>query len=177
MIIALTLILFTIGICVAAAVSDFLHLKIPNLLSGLIIAAFIATALLDHTMDLDLFYNIQTNLIIGGLTFIVMLICFFTGVLGGGDAKMISALSLWMGIIGLPVFLMVTTITGAILAVLSIAIRKTTKGQDILTRLYAHEKLQNGWVGAMKHEKNALPYGIAIACGAVGGLRAAGLLP
>ena len=177
MIIALTLIVFTIGLCIAAAVSDFLHLKIPNLLSGLIIATFAITATLDHVMGLGLFDDIASNLIIGVLSFGVMLICFFTGLFGGGDAKMISALSFWMGVIGMPVFLMVTAIAGAILAIASITMRKTNHGQRILSKLNAHETLHNGWIGAMVTERNVLPYGIAIACGAIGGFRAAGLLP
>ena len=177
MIIALTLILFTIGLCLAASVSDFLHLKIPNVLPGLVIVIFAITAILDHLMGLGLFTNTVSNLIIGVLTFAIMLVCFFTGLFGGGDAKMITALSFWMGIIGMPVFLMVTTISGALLAIVSIALRKTKPGQRLLAQLNTYEQLQNGWVAAMATEKNVIPYGIAIAFGAIGGFRASGLLP
>lgn len=178
MVIILTLIIFTIGAIVAAAVIDFLQLKIPNLIPVVVALAFGVTWGAQIMTDNVVFdEDIKGHLISGGLMFTIMLTLFFLGLFGGGDAKLIPAIALWVGINGLPVFLLITTITGGILAVLSIGLRKTNIGKRILTLTIRNENLKTGWCGAMARGENVVPYGIAIAIGALWSFAHIGLLP
>ena len=176
-VIALTFILFTLGLTMTAAVTDFMRLKIPNLYPSLVFGLFGVVAAMNQFTAVTLFENIINNLVVGIIALVVMIACFFMRVLGGGDAKLIAALSFWVGTQGLPVFLMVMTIVGGLLAIISIAMRKTSLGQTILTKLATHPNVQQGWVGAMNEQKNVVPYGIAIAVGAVFAFCDVGLLP
>lgn len=175
MIIALTLIIFTIGLSVAAAIHDFMRLKIPNYFSVLIVTCFAITAIIDHLFIQSLFTDLSTNLIIGGAVFIVMLFCFFAGLFGGGDAKLISALSFWMGTHGLAHFLMFMAIAGGILALISVGLRRTAFGKKILETLST--KIKSKWIDSLIQDKTIVPYGIAIAIGAIAGFYGAFILP
>lgn len=177
MIIILTLILFSIGLSFAAAVNDFMRLKIPNYLPLLIFVSFLIAASGDIFFKTGMFENLTTHFIVGACVFMVMLICFFTGLFGGGDAKMISALSFWMGVQGLSHFLMVMAIAGGILALISVGLRRTDQGKKLLDKLAGHPKLHSEWISSMADDKTIVPYGIAIAFGSLAGFYGAFILP
>lgn len=49
---------------------------------------------------------------------------FALGVIGGGDAKLMTALALWLGMTGLPSFLAITAIGGGVLALVLLTLRQ-----------------------------------------------------
>lgn len=177
-VVLLALTLFTSGLIIAGAITDFLKLRIPNILPILIIGCFAGAYTLHMTLDSNAsFQDLSSHLyaFIGSL--IVMMILFFMRLFGGGDAKIIPAIALWTGAQGLGVFLMLTTIAGGVLALLSIALRKTKIGQKLISKLLKYQSLQDGWVGALAKGTNVVPYGIAIAVGGIGAFRSLGYLP
>lgn len=177
MIIILTLILFTSGLIIAASVTDILRMKIPNILPALIIAGFVIAWGFKMALGLDVFQSASSHFATAIVMLVIMMILFFAGVFGGGDAKIIPAITLWIGVQGLPTFLMMTSLAGGILAVISITLRKTTIGQKLLTKLINKPYLQNGWIGEMVKGRNTIPYGIAIAIGGITAFRTIGYLP
>ena len=72
---------------------------------------------------------------------------------------------------------MVTSVVGGLLALISIAMRRTSVGQKVLTKLIQKPYLQNGWVSEMVKGKSTVPYGIAIAIGGIVAFRTIGYLP
>ena len=177
MIIILTLILFTSGLIIAGAITDFLKLKIPNILPVAITLCFIAAYATQEILEKNAFQDLSSHLISGGVMFVIMVVLFFLKLFGGGDAKIIPAIALWTGSNGLPLFLMITTIAGGVLALTSIGLRKTTVGQSIVTRALKIPAIQNGWVNALAKGDNVVPYGMAIAIGGIASFRHLGYLP
>lgn len=132
-------------IIAAAAVEDAWRLRISNLtcLAALLLA-LVAAAL--HGISPSLWQNL--------LIFLVLLLlgtfAFSAGALGGGDVKLLAALGLWLDMRGAIWFLAAVFIAGGVLALLLIAGRLILKGP----------------VGRSRG-KQRVPYGIAIAAGAV----------
>ena len=135
-VILLALTLFTSGLIIAGAVTDFLKLRIPNILPVLIIIGFIGAYALHIMLDTNAsFQDLSSHIYAFIGTLVVMMILFFLKLFGGGDAKMIAAIALWTGISGLPMFLMLTTVMGGVLAITSMILRKTIIGQRGIARL------------------------------------------
>ena len=87
-------------------------------------------------------------------------------VLGGGDIKLLSAISLGLSALGTYHLLMGTSLAGGFIAVLYLALRWLPRpqacppGRSHLRRLWIVERWRWG-------RKNCLPYGVAIAAGGV----------
>lgn len=177
MIIIMTLTFYVLCLVITAAYTDLIKLRIPNIMPVLITASFVLAIAIDVFTGAGIFQSPTSHLIAGAIVFAVMLILFFMRLFGGGDAKLIPAVALWVGLQGLPVFLMMTTIIGGILALLSIFLRKTKIGQTLLTKLLHYPKLTDGWFGAMAKGETVIPYGLAIAIGTFAAFRDVGLLP
>jgi len=177
-VVLLTLTLFTSGLIIASAVTDFLKLRIPNIISILIILCFVGAYGLHMVLETNAsFQDLSSHLYAFGGTLVVMMVLFFLKLFGGGDAKIIAAISLWTGTQGLGMFLMLTTIAGGVLAITSIILRKTKIGQKLISKMLRYQSLQDGWVGALAKGTNVVPYGIAIAVGGIGAFRSLGYLP
>jgi prepilin peptidase CpaA len=139
---------------VIAGIGDFFTLRIPNWLNGLIAAAapVMAAAL---AMPLDIMG------LHGAAGFIMLLAgmaLFFAGQIGGGDAKLMAAAGLWVGLDPLLPFAVYTALAGGVLAVIMYG------GNRLLT---AGELYCPAWLGHLAGKKVQLPYGIAIAAGAL----------
>ncbi len=132
-------------IIAAAAVEDGWRLRISNwTCSAVVLLAVIAAAL--HGFSPSLWQNL--------LVFVAVLllgtVAFSAGVLGGGDVKLLAALGLWLDIRGAVWFLAAVFLAGGLLALVLIA------GRMILKRPRGKDR-----------GKHRIPYGIAIAAGAV----------
>ena len=90
------------------------------------------------------FSHVGTALVLFVFTFF----CFTRGWMGGGDAKLIPAIGLWVGPHGVLPFLLMTALGGVVVAVALVAMQSR------------REKLT---IGAAR--KLPLPYGVAIAAG------------
>ena len=138
-----------------AAWHDWRSLRIPNWISLTIIALFpIAVAMAPNDF-FPLWPYPAAGLGMLAITFAL----FAMGRFGGGDAKLASALALWLGLKGLVPFIMFMAIAGGVLGLVGLYIKKTpARGGGN----------SDGWIAQLRNGRNALPYGIAIALGMLG---------
>lgn len=139
---------------VAAAIGDFLTMRIPNWLTGAMVLSFCILAPL-MGMPLDI---LKWHMAACGVVLVATMGLFFWGKLGGGDAKMLAAGALWVGWQGLIPFLMYTALAGGALALFMIFWQKVRI--DVEVRDVSWMKR---WFG----NHIDLPYGVAIAVGGV----------
>lgn len=137
-------------IVTVAACYDLLTMQIPNRFPAILAVAFVVVALLTG-MQLP---TIGVHLLIG----IGVLACTFAlfafGFLGGGDAKLASAIALWLGIQQALPFLVLTALFGGALSLIILGFRAAPLPSFLLR-----------WEPALRlHEKGAgVPYGVALA--------------
>lgn len=142
---------------IIAALSDAASFTIPNRISLLLIAAFFPAALvLGRPLG-----EVGLDLAVGAAALVAAMGMFAAGWIGGGDAKLFAAASLWLGWTGAPAFLLATALAGGVLAVVLMNLRA-----GWLRPLFASAP---AWVGRLAAPGGAVPYGVAIA---VGGLAA-----
>ncbi|MEL6727721.1 MAG: prepilin peptidase [Pseudomonadota bacterium] len=139
------------ALCLLAALIDLETLTIPNWLNGWL--AFLAIpALILAAPGWDV---AGVHLLVGAIAFIVTVGLFFLGAFGGGDAKFIPAVILWIGPAGAMPFLFATAIAGGILTILV-----------VLARYAVPYYFTPGFGVATFTEQRGIPYGVAIAAGA-----------
>jgi prepilin peptidase CpaA len=149
----LRLLLFPILMAFAAS-SDLLTMTISNRVSLLLIGGFLVLALASG-MGLT---TIGLHMAAGAVVLAVAFTCFAMGWMGGGDAKMASAIALWFGFTHLLEFLIYASLFGGALTLLLLEFRRwplpyALNGQAWLLRLH--------------HQDTGIPYGIALAIGAL----------
>lgn len=137
-----------------AAASDLFTMTISNRVSLLLVAGF---AVLAVASGMSLHVALL-HLGAAGAVLTVTFFCFAMGWMGGGDAKMASAIALWFGFAHLLDFLLYASVFGGALTLLLIEFRRwplpyVLAGQPWLLRLH--------------HNETGIPYGIALAIGAL----------
>ena len=133
-----------------AAIEDAVRLRISNYISGAIVAGAIAAAVIAG-LDLSLWQNL---VVFFGLL-IVGTPMFALGMMGGGDIKLLAATGLWFDLQGALLMIVSVFIAGGLLALLL-----------LVTRLVNWSEATRQRVVALKRG-GGIPYGIAIAGGAV----------
>jgi prepilin peptidase CpaA len=108
-----------------AAWSDLRSFSIPNRLVLILLAGFAPAALLNSYGATEWLDHIGVALIL----FAAGAGLFAMGLWGGGDAKLLSAVGLWLGWQPLPRFLLVMSMTGGLLALLALAMRAVPAGR------------------------------------------------
>lgn len=141
-----------LSLCVVAALFDVNQLKIPNWLNLTLAALFIPAAAVSG-LPLEI---IGGHLMAGGLAFVIAFGLYAFRIFGGGDAKMIPAVVLWMGPAAAFPFAFKMAIAGGLCATLILAVRRTTPAETV-----------PGFMRAPFEEKAGVPYGVAIAAGAL----------
>ncbi len=139
-----------------AALTDATTFLIPNRLSAALAIAFAPAALL---MGLSL-GAIGVCLIVGLAALLAGIAMFAAGWIGGGDAKLFAAAALWLGWPAVGPLLVWTALAGGALAVGLLVARKATAPFSAAARGPA-------WVGRLLEPKGDVPYGVAIAVGAL----------
>lgn len=153
-----TLTLLGLGVmpltAIMAGVRDLTTMTIPNWMSGLLILAFFPVAWLAGlplpTVAVHMGVAVGVLFVGAGL--------FALRVIGGGDAKLMAALSLWLGLSGLAPFIVWTALFGGALSILLLAARG---------RLGALAGRAPGWLRRLLEPGGGVPYGVAIAGGAL----------
>lgn len=144
---------------VGAALQDSWRLRISNLFPIAIIACFAGwVAVIGPQFDL------WQNLVAFLLCLAVGLFLFSREWLGGGDVKLLAALALWFDLSGAGQFLMFTMIGGGLVALALIAFRRllpATAGTGV----------------AAFRRRGPIPYGLAIAVGALLAIHLHGVNP
>jgi prepilin peptidase CpaA len=152
--------LVAIGFLVAAAVSDFRTMTIPNIYAGGIAIAFIAAFLADMFTGagMEFFAGWQSHAIGFAAIFAVTFVLFSLRIIGAGDSKLASAVALWVGLSGMASFLFYMAIVGALLGLMTKLMNKKV--------LVAAPK-EGGWIAQSQAGRLGVPYGIAICVGAI----------
>jgi prepilin peptidase CpaA len=134
----------------------------------------IALALLGIASQLSDPVQAFESLIVAGLLFILLLVLFQKGWMGGGDVKLLVALAIGLPLAGVMQLLTLTALSGGVLALVHIMMRNLPNpklapaGASLMRRVYAVER----W----RHLRHApLPYGVAIAVGGIWTILSKGL--
>lgn len=137
-----------------AAASDLLTMTISNRVSLLLLAGFLVLAPASGMALNDILLHLSAGLVV----LVVAFACFAFGWIGGGDAKVAAASSVWFGFAFLLNYLTYAAAFGGILTLLLLQFRRmpipyALGGQSWLLRLH--------------HRESGIPYGIALALGAL----------
>lgn len=150
---AAVLLVFPLCLLIAAW-TDFREMRIPNVVPLVLGSAFVVLAPFAELTLMDF----GVHLLAGVMVFTVCLALFALNVMGGGDAKLLTAAALWFGFnMSLVSFLIYVSYLGGILTILILILRA---GADRVTAMGL--RLPNSILGAKK-----IPYGIAIGAGGI----------
>jgi len=137
---------------IAGAVYDAATLTIPNWISLVLLALFPAVAFFSGVGWTEAGIHVA----VGFAALLCGMALFAGGFIGGGDAKLFAAISLYVGAAGFGFFVFAVALAGGVLAVLLMSLRYLAQF-GIAARLNAFRHLAMSGAG--------IPYGIAIAAG------------
>jgi prepilin peptidase CpaA len=142
------------GAVAFAAAMDLFTMTIPNRISAVMVVAFFPLAPLAGLGLAD----IGSHLAAGMLLLCVGIALFMAGWFGGGDAKLMAAIALWVGFENLVHYLFFVAIAGGMLATLFSTMRAAPLPRALLSE---------DWALRLHHPDGGIPYGIALAAGAL----------
>ena len=161
---ALILLLSVLPVLViAAGLNDLTTMTIPNWISLGLMIGFIPAALAVGMPVASIaahFAVALTALFIGAGLFAMRF-------LGGGDAKLMAAVCLWLGLNGSMAFILITTVAGGLFSLGLVLAR----GSPMLEAVGGP-----AWVSRLLQPKGDIPYGVAIAAGALGAFPSSALV-
>jgi prepilin peptidase CpaA len=150
---AIRLLLFP-ALMVFAASSDLLTMTISNRVALGLIGGFFLLALTTGLGAIDILSHLGAASIVLAVTFV----CFARGWIGGGDAKLAAATTLWFGFDHLMDYLLIASLLGGALTLIIIRFRVL----PLPAALERHE-----WVRRLHRIDGGVPYGIALAAAAL----------
>jgi len=142
------------ALLIAAALRDVGTMTIPNWVSAALIVGFFPTALAVGLSPLE----VAVHLGAGIAALAVGAGLFAARLFGGGDVKVIAAACLWLGFAGAAPFLLWTAVAGGAFALTLMLVR---------SQLSPYAAAAPGWMGRLLTPKGDVPYGVAIAAGAL----------
>src|SRR5882672_9217663 len=101
------------GAVAFAAAMDLLTMKIPNRISVIMVLAFFPLALLAGFNAWDMANHVGAGL----LMLLIGVLLFIPGWFGGGDAKLMAAIGLWIGADNLAAYMLWVALAGGVIAV------------------------------------------------------------
>jgi prepilin peptidase CpaA len=144
---------FPIAVIFAAAM-DLFSMTIPNRISLVLIAGFFCLAPFAGLGLEDIGMHV-----LAGLLMLAITICLFSlNFIGGGDAKLASAVALWFGFGDLLEYVFCATMLGGLLSVAFLVFRQVP-----LPYAWA----QAPWIERLHTPRGGIPYGIALAVAAL----------
>jgi prepilin peptidase CpaA len=153
--VAQLLVLFVLPALLAAAAGwDLASYTIPNFLPLAIIVAFIAFVISASLGPAG--FGMHALACFAAL--VPGFALFAGGVIGGGDAKLFAAVALWLGFDDLLDYALVTSLLGSGLALVVWSIRRF----PMPAGLSGHS-----WLQRLHDHKSGIPYGVALAAGAL----------
>jgi prepilin peptidase CpaA len=148
------------ALMIAAAVSDIRSYRIPNWVSAMIVVLFAVRTLIDPA-------GLVASLTVGAVVLAAGFVLFTTRLLGAGDAKLLAALSLWVGPALIFEFLTATALAGGVAATAILFFRKGAGTPALASAspgcMGSHESDAPEING--KRVSTPMPYGVAIAAG------------
>ncbi|MCO5732783.1 prepilin peptidase [Rhizobium sp. SSA_523] len=137
-----------------AAATDLLTMKIPNGIPLALILCFFPVAALAGMAPMQIVMAVAAALAVFSACFAL----FATGVMGGGDAKLLTATALWFGLnSSLVEYLVLVAFAGGLLTLIILVLRWRA---DMILAIGL--RLPHSLVGAKK-----VPYALAIAAGGI----------
>lgn len=104
---------------VYAMLADVSALRVPNWIPLALAALFLA-----HAASVQTPHGLAVHALVGAGVLAATFALFAFGAFGGGDAKLVSALALWMGPVHLGPFLLVLALLGGLTALMLLGLRK-----------------------------------------------------
>jgi len=142
------------ALLIVAAISDLLTFRIPNWVSLALVGLFVVAVSFAGMS----WAMIAGHVALGLALLFAGMAMFAMNLLGGGDAKLMAAIGLWVGWTSLPVYLAWTAIIGGLLALSLLMFRRVPLAAAMQTR---------PWISRLHDRDAGIPYGIALAAGAL----------
>ena len=126
----------------------------------------LALALLGIARQMGTPMQVAESLVAAAILFLLLLVIYTRGWIGGGDVKLLVALAIGLPLVGVIQLLTITALAGGVLALVHLMMRLlpypklAPAGSSLVRRVYAIERWRN-----LRHAP--LPYGVAIACGGI----------
>jgi len=150
-----TLALFIFPVLMAyAASSDLLTMRIANWLVLLVAGVYLALALWAQLSWADIGMSAAAAAVVLAVAFTF----FALGWIGGGDAKLIAATTLWVGFGLMLQYLLYAALLGGALTLILLLVRR----YPLPARLAGYK-----WIDRLHDKKTGVPYGIALAIAAL----------
>jgi prepilin peptidase CpaA len=140
---------FPVAMAIAAS-SDLLTMRISNKLVLILTAGFFVVAL---SVDLPL-QQFAMHVLCALIVLAVAFGLFALRWIGGGDAKLAAATTLWLGFGATLPYLAYTALLGGVLTLLILVLRGIPLA-PFLARM--------GWLARLHNKRTGIPYGIAMA--------------
>ncbi len=137
-----------------AAGWDLASYTIPNRISLAIIAVFAVFAISAGLSGAQIGLHLAACLVALAAGFAL----FAAGYIGGGDAKLFAATSLWFGFHDLPVYGLTAAVLGGGLTLAILAARRVPLPAGLM---------QQEWIARLHDSRSGIPYGVALATGAL----------
>ena len=137
-----------------AAGWDLASYTIPNLVSLGIVAVFVVFALVSGLPGAAIGGHFAAGLVAlaGGFAL------FAAGWIGGGDAKLFAATALWFGFSDIMSYAVVAALFGGALTIALLVARRVPLPATLVRR---------GWIARLHDSRSGVPYGVALAAGAL----------
>jgi prepilin peptidase CpaA len=142
------------GLMAFAAISDLFTMTISNRISLVMVAGFVVLAAFSGMGLHDLAMHVGAGLAV----LVVAFGCFAFGWIGGGDAKLAAAAGLWFGFGHLLDYLVYASLFGGALTLLLLQFRQWPLPYGLGNQ---------GWLLRLHHKESGIPYGVALALGAL----------
>ncbi len=134
-----------------AASSDLFTMTIPNRVALALLGGYIGFALLVSVPPA----TIALHLACGGLVLAITFAMFCFGWMGGGDAKLAAATSVWLGWSLVLEYSLVASLLGGVLTLGIICARQWPLPSSLM---------RHPWIERLHDARTGIPYGIALAC-------------
>jgi prepilin peptidase CpaA len=142
------------GAVAFAAAMDLFTMRIPNRISVVMVLAFFPLALLAGLGTAE----IVNHLAAGLLLLAVGVLLFIPGWFGGGDAKLMAAIGLWIGLDNLFPYILYVALAGGMIAAAFCSARSVPLPRALLGE---------AWALRLHRRDSGIPYGLALAAGAL----------
>jgi prepilin peptidase CpaA len=144
------------ALLIVAALRDATSMTIPNWISIALAATFAPAALVAGLSVTEALACLG----VGVATLAIGVGLFALRWIGGGDAKLLAGAALWLGLPGIAPFLLWTALAGGALALVLLGTRR-------LVALSGLPAPSPAWLAQLLKPEGDIPYGIAIATGAL----------
>lgn len=138
-------------LCFQAGLKDSVTLTIPNWMNAAFFILFIPAALAGGLA----WQVVGMHVLVSAIALVLAFGLFAFNLFGGGDAKMIPGVLLWIGPEGVLHFIFGTALAGGLLSIFILLARNAVPAD-----------IAPGFARKILNEDNGIPYGVAIAAGA-----------